>query len=69
MKPLADALLLLLSGCASASAPVPELRNIRQLTRDGDDHVAYFYSACVRSDVQTYFVSGVTPPAGTTCTS
>ena len=28
------------------------------LTRDGDDHVAYFYSACVRADVQTYFVSG-----------
>jgi pimeloyl-ACP methyl ester carboxylesterase len=39
------------------------------LTRDGDDHVAYFYSACVRDDVQTYLVSGVTPPPGTTCTS
>ena len=31
------------------------------LTCDGDDHVAYFYSACVR-DVQTYLVSG---PSGT----
>jgi hypothetical protein len=39
------------------------------LTRDGDDHVAYFYSACVRDDVQAYLVSGVTPLTGTTCTS
>ena len=39
------------------------------LTRDGDDHVAYFYSACVRADVQTYLVGGQTPPPGTTCTS
>jgi pimeloyl-ACP methyl ester carboxylesterase len=39
------------------------------LTRDGDDHVAYFYSACVRADVQTYLVSGQTPPPGTVCTS
>jgi pimeloyl-ACP methyl ester carboxylesterase len=39
------------------------------LTHDGDDHVAYFYSACVRADVQTYLVSGQTPPPGTTCAS
>ena len=39
------------------------------LTRDGEGHVAYFSSACVRDDVQTYLVSGVTPPPGTTCTS
>jgi pimeloyl-ACP methyl ester carboxylesterase len=39
------------------------------LTRDGDDHVAYFYSSCVRSYVQTYLVSGVTPPKGTVCAS
>jgi pimeloyl-ACP methyl ester carboxylesterase len=39
------------------------------LTHDGDDHVAYFYSACVRADVQTYLVGGQTPPPGTTCTS
>jgi pimeloyl-ACP methyl ester carboxylesterase len=39
------------------------------LTREGDDHVAYFYSACVRADVQTYLVSGWTPAPGTTCTS
>ena len=39
------------------------------LTHDGDDHVAYFYSACVRADVQTYLVSGQTPPSGSVCSS
>jgi pimeloyl-ACP methyl ester carboxylesterase len=39
------------------------------LTRDGVDHVAYFYSACVRRDVETYFVTGTTPPTGTMCSS
>jgi hypothetical protein len=39
------------------------------LTRDGQDHVAYFYSPCVRQDVETYLTSGVTPPPATVCTS
>ena len=39
------------------------------LTRDGADHVAYFYSGCVRADVQAYLVSGQTPPPGATCSS
>jgi hypothetical protein len=39
------------------------------LTHDGDDHVAYFYSACVRADVQTYLVGGQTPAPGTVCSS
>jgi pimeloyl-ACP methyl ester carboxylesterase len=39
------------------------------LTRDGSDHVAYFYSACVRAYVQTYLVGGGAPPPGTVCTS
>jgi pimeloyl-ACP methyl ester carboxylesterase len=39
------------------------------LTRDGSDHVSYFYSACVRSYVQTYLVEGTTPPPGTVCTT
>ncbi len=39
------------------------------LTRDGDDHVAYFYSACVRDDVQAYLVNGTAPASGTTCPS
>ena len=46
-----------------------ELQHGVLLTRDGVDHVAYFYSPCVRDDVQTYFVSGVTPPPGATCSS
>ncbi len=37
------------------------------LTRDGDDHVAYFYSSCVRTDVQTYLVTLAVPPSGTVC--
>jgi pimeloyl-ACP methyl ester carboxylesterase len=39
------------------------------VTRQGVDHVAYFYSPCVRSYVQAYFVSGTTPPTGTVCAS
>jgi hypothetical protein len=39
------------------------------LTRDGVDHVAYFYSACIRGYVQTYLVSGTAPPSGTVCAS
>jgi hypothetical protein len=39
------------------------------LTHDGDDHVAYFYSACVRADVQTYLLNGQTPPPGTVCSA
>jgi pimeloyl-ACP methyl ester carboxylesterase len=46
-----------------------ELQHGDLLTRDGVDHVAYFYSPCVRDDVQAYFVSGVTPPSGATCSS
>ncbi len=54
---------------AWAVSVVHELSRGVLLTRDGDDHVAYFYSACVRDDVQAYLVSGVTPPTGTTCPS
>ena len=39
------------------------------LTRDGDDHVAYFYSACVRGYVDSYLVGGTTPSPGTICSS
>ncbi len=37
------------------------------LTVEGSDHVSYFYSSCVRADVQTYLVSLATPPVGATC--
>ncbi|HUC05905.1 MAG TPA: alpha/beta hydrolase [Acidimicrobiales bacterium] len=46
-----------------------ELQKGVLLTRDGNDHVSYFYSACVRSYVQSYFVSLTPPPSGTVCTS
>jgi pimeloyl-ACP methyl ester carboxylesterase len=46
-----------------------ELHHGVLLTRDGVDHVAYFYSSCVKNDVQTYFMSGTAPPSGTTCSS
>lgn len=39
------------------------------LTRDGSDHVAYFYSSCVRGYVESYLVREVTPPTGTVCPS
>jgi pimeloyl-ACP methyl ester carboxylesterase len=44
-----------------------QLRHGVLLTRDGDDHVAYFYSSCVRSYVQVYLVSGNAPPNGAVC--
>jgi pimeloyl-ACP methyl ester carboxylesterase len=37
--------------------------------RQGAEHVAYYYSACVRSIVDRYVVDGVTPASGTTCAS
>lgn len=46
-----------------------ELQHGDLLTRDGVDHVAYFYSSCVKSYVETYLVRVVTPPAGATCSS
>jgi hypothetical protein len=46
-----------------------ELDRAVLLTHDGDDHVAYFSSACVRAAVQTYLVSGQTPAPGTVCSS
>jgi pimeloyl-ACP methyl ester carboxylesterase len=54
---------------AWAVSVAKELHSGVLLTHDGDDHVAYFYSACVRADVQTYLVSGQTPPPGTVCGS
>jgi hypothetical protein len=45
------------------------LQNGVLLTRQGEDHVAYFYSPCVRSYVETYLVTGETPPKGTVCPS
>ncbi|HZU79154.1 MAG TPA: alpha/beta hydrolase, partial [Acidimicrobiales bacterium] len=38
------------------------------VTWDGVDHVAYYYSPCVRSIDQAYLIGGTVPPNGTTCT-
>ena len=39
------------------------------LTRTGQDHVAIFYSSCVRSWDATYLVTLQTPPSGTVCSA
>jgi pimeloyl-ACP methyl ester carboxylesterase len=44
-----------------------ELKQSALLTVQGSDHVSYFYSSCVRDDVQSYFLSLATPTAGTSC--
>ena len=37
--------------------------------RQGAEHVAYYYSACVRAIVDRYVVDGQPPASGTTCAS
>ncbi len=37
--------------------------------RQGAEHVAYYYSSCVRGLVDAYIVNGKTPASGTTCAS
>jgi hypothetical protein len=44
-----------------------ELSRGELLTVEGSDHVSYFYSSCVRADVQSYFISLMTPGVGATC--
>ncbi len=44
-----------------------ELQHGFLLTWQGENHVAYFYSSCVRQIDQAYLVSGSLPPAGTDC--
>ncbi|HXQ44854.1 MAG TPA: alpha/beta hydrolase [Acidimicrobiales bacterium] len=45
-----------------------QLRHGELVTWRGVNHVAYFYSPCVRAIDQAYLVSGTLPPPGTTCT-
>jgi hypothetical protein len=54
---------------AWAESVARRLPGARLVTFDGDDHVAYFYSSCVRQAVETYFVAGQLPAAGLVCTS
>ncbi len=45
-----------------------ELSGGALLTWDGNSHVAYFYSPCVRATVESYLLDGTVPPTGATCT-
>ena len=44
-----------------------ELQHGVLLTWDGQDHVAYYYSACVRAADQAYLVDGTPPAPGAVC--
>ncbi|MFG3224520.1 alpha/beta hydrolase [Kitasatospora sp. NPDC048194] len=46
-----------------------ELGNAVLLTREGEGHVAYDRSACVRASVNAFLVDGTVPAAGTRCTT
>jgi hypothetical protein len=46
-----------------------ELEHSALLTVNGDNHVAYFYSSCVRATVQNYLVDLAVSAPGATCTS
>ena len=45
-----------------------ELEHGELVTWQGVNHVAYFYSPCIRAIDQAYLVSGTLPPTGTVCT-
>jgi hypothetical protein len=44
-----------------------ELQHGVLVSWQGENHVAYYYSACVRAIDQAYFVQGSLPPSGTVC--
>ena len=45
-----------------------ELQHGVLVTWNGQNHVAYYYSPCVRALDQDYLIHGNTPTSGTTCT-
>ena len=51
-----------------AVALAHELTGGALLTWQGQSHVAYFYSPCVRAAVEGYLIGGILPAAGATCT-
>ncbi|HVC69515.1 MAG TPA: alpha/beta hydrolase [Acidimicrobiales bacterium] len=51
-----------------AVALARELAHGELVTWVGENHVAYFYSPCVRAIDQAYLVAGTLPAAGTRCT-
>lgn len=54
---------------SEAQALASELKKGVLLTRVGEGHTAYPYSACIRSAVDAYLISLAVPPAGTRCQS
>jgi pimeloyl-ACP methyl ester carboxylesterase len=54
---------------AWAEALAGQLERGVLVLRRGAEHVAYYYSACVRRLVDTYIVDGRPPASGTTCAS
>jgi pimeloyl-ACP methyl ester carboxylesterase len=44
-----------------------ELQHGQLVTWQGENHVAYYYSACVRAIDEAYFVQGTPPAPGTVC--
>ncbi|HVW34400.1 MAG TPA: alpha/beta hydrolase, partial [Acidimicrobiia bacterium] len=54
---------------AWAKALAGQLEHGVLVLRTGAEHVAYYYSACVRGLVDAYLVNGRVPPSGTTCAS
>jgi pimeloyl-ACP methyl ester carboxylesterase len=51
-----------------AASVANELQHGVLVTWQGQNHVAYYYSACVRSIDEAYLVNGTVPPSGTVCT-
>jgi pimeloyl-ACP methyl ester carboxylesterase len=54
---------------ADAQTLTRELQNAILLTRVGDGHTGYPFSACIRTDVDQYLVSLAVPAANTNCPS
>jgi pimeloyl-ACP methyl ester carboxylesterase len=52
-----------------AQAVAHQLDNAELLTRDGSGHTAYFFSSCIRTDVDNYFITTKVPPPNTVCQS
>jgi pimeloyl-ACP methyl ester carboxylesterase len=52
-----------------AEAAARQLEHGILVERRGDNHVSYFYSACVRNYIDAYLVDGRLPASGTVCPS
>ncbi|MER6363357.1 alpha/beta hydrolase [Kitasatospora sp. NPDC001527] len=54
---------------ANAEKLAAQLGNAVLLTRDGEGHTGYGWSACIRTAVDTFLLEGTAPAAGTRCAS